>query len=324
MLPGLRRAWMPISVAMLAATALILVGALSAGSATSTCERCHDAGRYSGGVAGAHRSASCADCHANGTLARAGLALEVATRMLPARVGGRTLPANPVSSETCIGCHGSAPAVGPRNSGLRINHATCAAPVRTPCTGCHTLSAHSASAVRWVQQPMMEECIACHRKQNAPSACDTCHVGRIPTERLLNGPWQVTHGAMWKTTHGAGDVKYCPTCHQPTKCKKCHGVEMPHPDGFGQTHGNEAIRNRAACRQCHSEALCNGCHEGIAMPHPAGFLRRHSAAAKSVDDSRCLPCHKADDCERCHTEHVHPGITDGTIKLPVAPQSVGK
>lgn len=153
----------------------------------------------------------------------------------------------------------------------------------------------------------MELCVACHRSAKAPVACDTCHSARTERERLRQGPWQITHGAQWSKTHGLGSIRSCDTCHPEDYCVRCHGTVLPHPPGFGQSHGDEAKRDLKVCASCHDTGtLCTPCH-GVEMPHGDGFLKQHSSLAKGLDDPSCTRCHDTEDCVACHVRHVHPG-----------------
>lgn len=167
-------------------------------------------------------------------------------------------------------------------------------------------------ATRWVREPVMEECVRCHRAQKAPVSCDSCHAGRGQKERLSVGPWQVTHGKEWRSAHGMGDIRYCRTCHPVNYCVRCHNTVLPHPTDFGRTHGSQAKRDIKSCLACHDRAGCDSCH-GLTIPHPAGFLKRHSSQARSYEDPTCAKCHRETDCQRCHVLHIHPGRTDGTL-----------
>jgi hypothetical protein len=162
----------------------------------------------------------------------------------------------------------------------------------------------------------MEECVACHKQSGALASCDACHSEKGERERLAKGPWQVTHGRTWERTHGMGTLEWCATCHPAGYCTRCHGVDLPHPAGFGRTHGALAKQPQSKCLSCHEKTtLCDSCH-GVEMPHPKGFLARHSKIAASEGDPKCLSCHFQRDCAACHTMHIHPGSTDGTARLP--------
>jgi len=283
-------------------------------STPSSCASCHTMQPFVKSLAKSpHSQVHCYSCHVEG--ASWGVPQQKIREwgpMLKASVSGQGLrgPARPISSARCLTCHEKVLDGPVTANGTRINHREC---VQAPaqCTDCHNGVAHGA-AVRWPTGPVMEECILCHRKQGAPVACDSCHKGKGTRDRLAVGPWQITHGVRWRSTHGQANLRYCVTCHPQDYCVRCHGTALPHGSGFGRTHGTEAKKPNAKCISCHRPALCDSCH-GIPMPHPNGFLKRHSTEAKSVGKKPCLRCHDVRDCDACHTAHVHPGRTDGTL-----------
>lgn len=175
------------------------------------------------------------------------------------------------------------------------------------CTDCHNTVAHGKVTTS-PTYPNMDSCALCHDGKKASKDCNTCHskkIGPLPTARV--GPWWVTHSETWVKTHGMGDQRTCQTCHREDFCAKCHGVTMPHPDGWPLEHGQVAKANRAGCRTCHLESFCSSCHR-IEMPHPESFLPRHSKEAKRLGlEQNCYRCHTAVDCDQCHVKHAHPG-----------------
>jgi hypothetical protein len=205
--------------------------------------------------------------------------------------------------------------------GLRILHAACA-PSPTSCGTCHNVVPHGP-AVRWIREPVMDDCVGCHNEAGVTTECDICHEGRLTTERLSTGPWAVTHGPAWRSMHGLGDLRTCVTCHDEEKCRGCHEIELPHPRGFPLTHGADAIAHEDACLTCHDIAsLCDPCH-GLQMPHPDSFLPEHSGIASGLDDPVCATCHIREDCTDCHVAHTHPGRTDGSLHESALPAPGG-
>lgn len=286
--------------------ALLLAVDFTAGSTDAACSFCHQDHREAL-EEGPHVSASCLSCHLEaGLWSLPGYKAGQWTGMYPAYMfGSEPGPAERISRQACISCHEGIDGVLVESGGLRIDHDACAAAPRS-CDSCHGGVAHGALA-RWPQEPVMEECVACHDESSAPRECDDCHDGRLQTERLTRGPWRVTHGPEWRETHGMGEYEYCVTCHESDFCGGCHGVAVPHPQAFGSQHGRLALDEDAACETCHTrEVFCDACH-GVKMPHPAGYLRAHSTDAVSSDDGRCLSCHPESACVRCHVRHVHPG-----------------
>lgn len=308
------RAVAPFAGALVLVAGIATVaGGLYATSLDERCAACHrpQAERLADS---AHRNVSCYGCHLDGgAWGFLEHKHEELFRMYPRASKETTLtgPGRRVARATCIGCHGSPPPDVLVSKGLKIRHDTCAAPPEG-CDTCHNTVAHG-DAVRWPREPVMDACVACHNRNGAPTACTTCHAGKLQAERLLSGPWQVTHGPQWQRTHGMGDLATCRTCHEPTKCIGCHRTEIPHPTGFIRVHGDEALKKDARCTRCHrTKGWCTSCH-GVEMPHPGGFLKRHSGVATSPSDKRCARCHAREDCINCHVAHTHPGRTEGTL-----------
>lgn len=301
-----------IAIASLAALALVLT--IAVGSLPSACGSCHTMRPYAQALEKTpHASVNCYDCHlAAGSWDWPAFKSRELLGMYPASLVKRTLdgPATRTSRAACLNCHEDVLDDVTDLNGLRIRHATCAP--TSSCDACHSAVAHGEST-RWISEPAMEDCIGCHRDENAPTNCDLCHAGKSTTERLTRGPWAITHGPAWQTTHGMGDLRTCDACHDDKKCASCHGIKLPHPMDFGSTHPQAALEQPDACDTCHDRiAFCDGCH-GVPMPHPDGFLPEHSSLVSTTDDPKCVRCHKEAECTRCHVAHIHPGSTDGTI-----------
>ena len=128
--------------------------------------------------------------------------------------------------------------------------------------------------------------------------------GAKPISRLLRIP----HGHMLDLPP-AGAVNECSTCHvTATFCEGCHGLEMPHPDGFAEQHAELGDADPEMCARCHNKTgdaalnatSCDQCH------HPAGDPRRpwieeHDEAARATDiRSDCYRCHEEVFCSVCH------------------------
>lgn len=306
-----RRAVLAITVAILAIVSLGAIFGHRSASATA-CSRCHTP-QAQALEKSVHSTIACRTCHfaENGPVSSR---IDVLGRMVPRAIGGVELDraGRLVSSEVCIDCHDTLLQDGVTSAnGLRINHKSCA--VGVACESCHTQSIHG-TATRYVRAPMMADCLSCHAKKSATVNCDACHDGKLATDRARDPEWARAHGPEWKTLHGTGDLASCVGCHTPTSCAKCHGINLPHPPEFGTTHGTTALKAGVdRCRTCHKRAAyCDGCH-GMKMPHPSGFLQTHSTVASSLNDPRCVKCHVVDDCQTCHTYHIHPGGTQPPV-----------
>jgi len=301
-------------IALFGVLVVLLVAVIAVGSVPTVCSSCHTMKPYATTLQqSAHKGVNCYSCHlAAGSWDWPTFKAAELFRMYPsALVGAKPSGAiTSISRAACLNCHAQVLTRVVNSNGLRIDHAKCAA--TGSCDKCHANVAHG-STTRWSREPVMEECVVCHISSKAPHTCDTCHAGRVATQRLQAGPWQITHGASWKTTHGMGDLRYCQTCHASDYCVKCHGTVLPHPIDFPATHGAQAMKTDAKCTQCHDRtSFCDSCH-GMEMPHPQGFLKNHSSIAKSSTDPTCLKCHLESDCTTCHETHIHPGSTDGTL-----------
>lgn len=303
--------------------ALVLVALLvaGAGSLPIVCGACHSA-QASELAASGHAGTGCYSCHAPGVSAIAFKGAEI-TRMYPRALIGQK-PSGAVAETAraaCESCHDSmTAAVGTTegSTGIRIAHASCAD--EATCDSCHAPVAHGV-AVRWKREPVMEDCTACHQDESVSVDCDTCHTEREKADRLEAGPWQITHGPNWKSTHGMGDLKSCSVCHPDDYCVRCHGSVIPHAASFGREHGQAAVEARDKCMECHQQAAyCDSCH-GVEMPHPEGFIKTHAEEAETVSNPQCVRCHTVEDCGLCHERHTHPG---GANMFPASGSSYPK
>jgi hypothetical protein len=275
------------------------------------CTSCHWAGEFkSNSIEQAHASIACPRCHVKDDVgSRVSYAayeiffMELHIMPSAGRSGAQ------VADSTCLSCHQAVNKGITQVNGLRIQHAKCAKNSR--CTDCHSATAHGAS-VKWQRTSHMEACLDCHVPNKVRQTCDTCHGDQPPTDALAAGPWYVTHGPDWRTTHGMGDWNTCAACHAPDFCVQCHHLALPHDSDFIRTHGVTALTQRSDCIVCHQAKFCSDCH-GLEMPHPVSFAPTHPDTVKAQGQSVCLKCHVLDDCETCHIKHVHPG---GVIVAP--------
>lgn len=157
-----------------------------------------------------------------------------------------------------------------------------------------------------------DACIACHGSVaigEARSDCDTCH----HPEGVVEDPWLTAHPDV--VNHEGGES--CSTCHvQPDFCTACHGVELPHPDGWTEAdHAFAFFQDEGdGCVVCHesdadteTRSECDTCH------HPGGdldksWLLAHPDVVK-YEDATCFTCHAQTTCAQCHVD----GVTDFEI-----------
>ncbi len=302
-------------------TALIVAGALLiavlsiigvAGAVPTSCYPCHGA-QSSAWADSVHANIGCHFCHQRpgviGVLQqRTEMLVMVRSWVFSAPHERASIP-----DAHCVACHGGVlDGVLERNA-IRVRHSDIVEQGRA-CTHCHSTATHG-EAVGVARTALMEECMACHDGSRASAECDVCHVSGERRERPdAETPWRITHGVTWQYTHGMGDLSTCTACHPQGYCVRCHGIDLPHPSAWGNTHGRVAVAVPDSCTACHESGLCTGCHS-TTMPHPEGFLPRHSAEVAESGVEPCLECHLRVGCDACHEAHIHPGLTPEQIRL---------
>ncbi len=147
--------------------------------------------------------------------------------------------------EACGTCHGGIPV--PHPSGFR------------------------SEMGRYVQKEGFDTCLTCHGDTAARQECTPCHDGGPKKEIEWNGM------ALSHANHAKQGID-CTTCHTeldhhggvaltPSECNECHGVTMPHPDDFAETHGQlfmDGTLDLDTCSTCHEGGMpgefCQMCH----------------------------------------------------------------
>ncbi|MDF1543030.1 MAG: NapC/NirT family cytochrome c [Anaerosomatales bacterium] len=99
-------------------------------------------------------------------------------------------------------------------------------------------------------------------------------------------------------------VGYCQTCHnERVFCDGCHGVQMPHPEGFAKEHGEDGRTRPEVCENCHASApgsdFCNDCHHEGADPNRA-WIPQHMEPVREGGAQQCFDCHNPTYCAECH------------------------
>lgn len=284
------------------------------------CGACHAMQPYVQSLPqGGHAGTGCGECHAS-----AGVAAPLAdgarfVRMLGGAVTGRAPAPASAAERRCVRCHGDALMGVVQAKGISVRHSDFA---QTRCAYCHGGVAHAVPN-RAYKRAEMDDCLTCHRVGLSNVAgCELCHVPDAdPRVTRAKSAWRVTHGPQWRQAHGLGNLSTCSACHRRDACAKCHGVQIPHPDGWKQGHGKGLdAEKRAKCEECHARTWCERCHGGVPMPHRAGFLKTHYADVDKHGYEQCLKCHALTDCEACHVAGAHrsvPGISPhGRTRAP--------
>lgn len=276
------------------------------------CVSCHESRGLISGVdvpTHAGTEASCQDCHIGKSASeRLRFGFYQAYAMTIPVLHTRDSAVAGVSDAACKNCHSSLPEVVDVR-GLRIKHEACAE--GSACTDCHSTVAHE-DGIRWPTTYHMDFCLRCHEVKKVSTSCDTCHTeGASSDRRPTTGPWAITHGPNWKTTHGMGSMSTCGACHPQDYCTRCHGAGVPHDSKFFDLHGATSLTREAQCDSCHQPKFCSDCHT-LEMPHPESFTQGHSTLVREQGDASCTRCHAEQDCITCHVTHVHPG---GAVSL---------
>jgi hypothetical protein len=189
------------------------------------------------------------------------------------------------------------------------------------CVDCHKWTAH------------LETYIDKHKKMPFSGVCVAygCHVGTKKTEQCFDCHHVLHESAdQWKTEHPAvaaatGESACLEQCHKVEQCQLCHttgvtpkfsglpievgmkAIEQLHvkPEWTSRYHGAEAIKDKKKCLLCHqASGECDECHLQRPAFHGSTdtWIGRHSKQAKTVDDPRCLECHKKPWCVECHNQ----------------------
>ncbi len=276
------------------------------------CVSCHEGRGLVAEVdvaAHAGTEASCQDCHIGRGLSERlqfGFYQAYAMTLPVLHTQGSSVAG--VDDAACRSCHEKLPGVIDAR-GLRIRHESCAE--GSACTDCHSTVAH-AESIKWPTTYHMDMCLRCHEVKQVSTSCETCHTQAADSRRRpTTGPWAITHGPNWETTHGMGAMSTCGACHPQDYCTRCHGAGVPHDSKFFELHGPTSQTNGAQCGDCHEQKFCNDCHT-LEMPHPNAFVQEHSALVREQGDESCSRCHAEQDCTTCHEKHVHPG---GAVSL---------
>lgn len=174
------------------------------------------------------------------------------------------------------------------------------------CSVCHPANTHEPDTIN---KPTMSRCFTCHgltKVAIAPGECELCHppgMARAPKTHLT-GRWLPTaHGKSAET-----DRFECLTCHRERFCSDCHGLELPHPEGYAERPHAMAFFDlgEEMCGECHPRAPeqpddCDSCHHPRAAENVA-WSASHGGLVNDRGARECFQCHDPDTCATCHLE----------------------
>jgi hypothetical protein len=172
------------------------------------------------------------------------------------------------------------------------------------CVSCHRWTAHPDP--NWSMATLtMKECFKCHglsKGAKAPGTCQTCHLKGLDLrpDSHKTGDWPTRHGKV-----ALVDRQQCTMCHRDDFCRGCHGVVMPHPQGWAKGRNSHAVvakKDRTVCAKCHkgSTNLCTMCHHPGFDAQKGPWVAQHSAMASDKGVAFCFECHDALFCANCH------------------------
>ncbi len=314
-------------VAGVAAGVFVVVGLLDmATGSPRLCASCHEMRlRTDEWARSAHASVKCVECHQPAREWYASPLKVVDRGRLLARDIGSHLrgefedpvdsakgSVSPIGDEICLQCHDPN-----RNatSGFRIliDHAE-HAKRNGSCVSCHVRTAHPIEQ-RSNALSLMSQCFNCHGQPERPEAdaeCSTCHPSGYELVPASHEP------AAWKRSHGPvakQDTEQCRMCHEQRFCDDCHGMAMPHPEGWAQGvkgHAAAAELQRDVCGRCHGNRpdMCTMCHHSDYQPGRGTWVQQHYVEVRRRGTLYCLDCHAAPYCVRCHVRFAIDGTVD--------------
>lgn len=279
---------------------------------SETCARCHvldkDIASWKRSI---HKKVPCAQCHfkkgATGFLVTDIEGLNNAYLYLNEKT---TLPMRTsVPNSSCLPCHQNLATQSITGKGIRMSHKEVLA-AGYACTDCHAKTTHKDE--RPARFTGMKACLPCHDGKTAPVFCNRCHVndpGHI-LRQLEDFP---------KVFIGEASFKNCGGCHKDQrKCIDCHGLRLPHPDGWAEPVSNDplemdapearqlhakagAFGGKRLCEKCHNvKEFCNNCHgfPGHGQDiYGSGWSKDHDG-----NEEACRQCHSRIEnfCRLCH------------------------
>ncbi len=275
----------------------------------STCAQCHtNEALFTSVPATPHDAIACAACHRPRGVTWPGQQLVTYIRWayVHAAEGNKEPKPRPgsVDSATCLECHDQIARVIVQRGGIKVRHSDFIDRVYG-CRDCHNIVTHPG-VLKDPTEPTMGKCLPCHDGTTASSQCDTCHTEDLGRPTALDAP-------LPKVTLSA-EQEYgtCYQCHEEQKCTSCHGIRMPHPSDWKDTHMRDGFTQRTVCWRCHykddqifvpSNESCS-CH-GLqgSMHGGTAWIAEHGlqATGKKVgENSECFLCHSATLCDKCH------------------------
>jgi len=252
---------------------IVLITAAITGNFTRSnafCNSCHGDRNHSSMLeVNKHGDVLCVDCHETGGM------IQSFTTNVPGRVihTAATFLWNSSTSytffprESCLRCHPRESLEGTvRDGSIAMRHEH---PLEAgfTCIQCHDFSPTQEFAY---PTRGMQTCLRCHDGENARLTCTLCHrpsLSEVPRTELH------PENTAQRLLQGIDFQQGCYRCHDPAPCDACHGVRVPHEEGYTNApHVSDTRRlGYQACLLCHTKSSPTGimtcdddaCHIGI-------------------------------------------------------------
>lgn len=218
---------------------------------------------------------------------------------------GFTVKTGSVGNDSCLRCHANILREVVKSGNIAVSHAEING-ANIPCMNCHSQSAHPG-ITRPVRQVKMTDCLTCHDGEKARSDCAVCH----PLNE--EGIDLADTGALPKVSLKVNYDCYGECHDEKAECLRCHGVTMPHQDGWVNGPASQHIvyagfSGKQLCWRCHypkderkffqpDPEFCGRCH-------PLNFHGKDEDvfyAHQRFTRAQCTGlCHNAVFCVLCH------------------------
>lgn len=193
------------------------------------------------------------------------------------------------------------------------------------CSDCHHEGAKNGTPWKQVHGAIVNDAGAgacfekCHQDRNF---CVKCHTSLKVVPASHNQKGWTQRAALDKPA--AHQVTYkeqeesCTYCHgeggpEAKFCQSCHGLAMPHPDGYGaEGKGNGGVHqagladkslSKATCTNCHVNEFCGGCHHGYTSTKQR-WVNYHPTTVREDGSAGCFECHEETYCSYCHVREA--------------------
>lgn len=274
----------------------IAMASPSAGFTNGFCLSCHDVKEQGKTLAQtSHGGTACLTCHQRpGVLGAVDSVFDGAANLaswVNPFNGPSAARSGTVDSGRCLMCHQRTSRTSDvLNSKLTVDHRHFRK-VGISCIQCHRGVAHGEKLARGGGMTK-QLCIGCHNGIDASQECSVCHKQDVRGVRPVNQNTAlgVAHGPKWKQSHAMGNLKTCSLCHKPTFCKECHGIGLPHDDGFLTRHGKISAGKISDVLKTDEEDDSGDQAKPVAAVTPVTPL----AIGKSLFESKCVICHGLD------------------------------